>query len=158
MSEPSSSRTFPKSTARLFGHPIHPMLVPFPIACFAGTLVTDIAYTATGEVQWANFSSWLLTAGLIISIFAVIAGATDFLGERRIRALKHAWIHGIGNAVALILSIWNAFVHTHDGYTGVWPTGLTLSAVVVAILVVTGWQGGSLVYRHGVAVTPEKLP
>jgi uncharacterized membrane protein len=120
--------------------------------------LTDIAYTATGNVQWANFSSWLLAVGLIISIFVVIAGVTDFLGSRRIRALKHAWIHGIGNAVALLLSIWNALVHTHDGYTGVWPTGLTLSAVVVAILLVTGWQGGAMVYRHGVAVTPEKQP
>ncbi len=153
-----TSPLYPKSTARIFGHPIHPMLVPFPIACFVGTLLTDIAYAASGEVQWANFSSWLLTAGLIISIFAVIAGLTDFFGERRIRALKHAWIHGIGNAIALILSIWNAFVHTHDGYTGVWPTGLTLSAIVVVILVVTGWQGGSLVYRHGVALLPEDKP
>lgn len=132
------------------------MLVPIPITCFIGTFLTDIAYVESGNVQWANLSSWLLTAGLIVSFFVVIAGLTDFLGERRIRALRHAWIHGLGNALALVLAIINAFVHTHDGYTAVWPTGLTLSMAVVVILAITGWNGWSMVYRHGVAVRPEK--
>ena len=50
-----------RSTAAVAGHPLHPMLVPFPIVCFVGTLVTDIAYWATANVMWADFSAWLLT-------------------------------------------------------------------------------------------------
>jgi len=148
----------PRSTARIGGHPIHPMLVPVPIACFVGTLITDIAYALTANMQWANFSAWLLAVGLVAAVFVVIAGLTDFLGDRRIRALRPAWIHGLGNALALALSIVNAFVHSRDGYTSVMPLGLTLSVLVVAILVVTGWNGWEMVYRHGVGVRSEDRP
>lgn len=144
----------PRSTARIAGHPIHPMLVPFPIVCFTGTLITDFVYWRTYDIFWGDMSDWLLTFGLIISIFVVIAGLTDFLGERRIRALPQAWIHGIGNAVALILAIFNAFVHTRDAWTSVVPTGLILSLLTVLILLVTVWFGRDMVYRHGVAVRP----
>ncbi len=145
----------PRSTATIAGHPIHPMLVPFPIACFVGTFITDIVYAYTAEMQWANMSAWLLTFGLIMSVFAAIAGLTDFLSERRIRALGHAWVHGIGNATAVILSIINLFIHSRDAYTSVVPTGIVLSGIVVLILLVTGWTGGELVYRHRVGVRPE---
>ncbi|GAA0533669.1 DUF2231 domain-containing protein [Rhizomicrobium palustre] len=133
------------------------MLVPVPIVCFVATLLTDIAYANSYEPQWANMSSWFLAIGLLVSAFVVITGLTDFAGERRIRSLRKAWIHGIGNGIALLVAIWNAFVHTHDGYTGVVPTGITLSAIVVLILLVTGWNGWAMVYRHGVGVAPEQL-
>lgn len=131
------------------------MLVPVPIVCFVLTFLSDLTYAYSAQAQWANMSSWFLTIGLIVSIFVVITGMTDFFSERRIRALSHAWIHSVGNGIALILSIWNAFVHTHDGYTGVVPTGLTLSTIVVLILLVTGWNGWAMVYRHGVGIRPK---
>jgi uncharacterized membrane protein len=145
----------PRSTARIAGHPIHPMLVPFPIVCFTGTLVTDVVYWRTADMFWGDMSDWLLTAGLVISLFVVIAGLTDFFGDRRIRALPQAWIHGIGNAVALVLAIFNGFVHTRDAYTSVVPTGLILSTLTVLILIVTGWNGWDMVYRHHVGVRAE---
>lgn len=148
----------PRSTARIGGHPIHPMLVPFPIVCFVGTLVTDIAYAVTADMQWANFSAWLLTAGLVISIFVVIAGLIDALGDRRILGLRPAWIHVLGNVAALALAILNAFVHTRDAYTSVVPEGLLLSLLVVLILLVTGWNGWDMVYRHGVGLDRERRP
>jgi uncharacterized membrane protein len=142
----------PRSTAQIAGHPFHPMLVPIPIACFVGTLCTDIAYWCTANMTWAVMSAWLLTVGLIVAVFAVIAGFIDFLGDRRIRDLRAVWIHAIGNAIALVLSIFNVFVHSRDGYTSVVPTGLILSVLVVLILLVTGWQGWSMVYRYRVGV------
>lgn len=145
----------PRSTARIFGHPIHPMLVPFPIVCFIGALVTDIVYTRTADILWADFSDWLITIGVLITILAAIAGVIDFLGDRRIRRLAPAWIHAVGNVIAFILSIINAFVHTRDAY-GQMPTGLILSVIVVLILAVTGWNGWDMVYRHGVALRPEQ--
>lgn len=148
----------PQSTAQIAGHPIHPMLVPIPIACFVGTFFTDLVYVKTYDMQWANMSAWLLTIGLIAAFFAVIAGLIDFLGEPRIRNLRAAWIHVLGNALALILAIVNALVHTRDAYTSVYPTGITLSAIVVLILLVTGWNGWSMVYRHGVAVRGSERP
>ena len=145
----------PRSTARIGGHPIHVMLVPIPIVCFVGTFITDLVYWKTAAIMWADMSAWLLTVGLIVSIFVVIAGLTDFFGDRRIRALRPAWIHGLGNALALILSIVNAFVHSRDAYTSVVPQGLILSGLVVLILLVTGWNGWTMVYRHGVGVQSE---
>jgi len=145
----------PRSTASIHGHPIHAMLVPIPITCFVGTFLTDIAYWKTANMLWANMSAWLLTMGLVVSVFVVIAGVTDFLGDRRIRALRPVWIHGLGNALALILSIFNAFIHSRDAYTSVVPTGLILSGLVVLILLVTGWTGWTMVYRHGVGVRQE---
>lgn len=142
----------PTSRARILGHPIHPMLVPFPITCFIGAFVTDIAYWRTADMQWANFSVWLITAGLITGALAAIAGLTDFFSSRRIRALRAAWFHGAGNGLALILSLFNVFVHSRDAYTSVVPTGLILSGLVALILIMTGWLGGELVFRHRVAV------
>ncbi len=142
----------PQSTAQVAGHPIHAMLVPIPIVCFVGTLVTDIAYWFTANMQWANFSAWLLSVGLVVSALAVLAGLIDFFGDRRIRRIRTAWIHAAGNAVALALSLINVFVHSRDAYTSVVPTGLILSAVVVLILGLTGWLGAGLVHRHGVGV------
>jgi uncharacterized membrane protein len=148
----------PRSTASLRGHPIHAMLVPIPIVCFVATLFTDIVYWQTAAMLWADMSSWLLAIGLIVSIFVVSAGLIDFFGDHRIRELRSAWIHVIGNVVALVLSIFNAFIHTRDAYTSVVPTGLILSALVVLILLVTGWNGWSMVYRHGVGVRQEDRP
>jgi uncharacterized membrane protein len=148
---------YPRSTARIGGHPIHPMLVPFPIACFVGTLVTDIAFARTADLQWANFSSWLLTFGVIFTVLAAIAGAIDFVAEPRIRRLQPAWIHVVGNVIVLILAVLNALIHTRDAY-GPMPTGLILSVLTVLILLVTGWNGWEMVYRHGVSILPERRP
>ena len=115
-----------------------------------GTLVTDIAYAETANMQWANMSAWMLTVGLIVALFAVLAGFIDFLGDRRIRDLRAVWIHAIGNAVALILAIFNAFIHSRDAYTSVVPTGLILSALTVLILLVTGMDG------RGAGLSPSR--
>ncbi len=139
-----------RSTAQVAGHPIHPMLVPIPIACFIGTLATDIAYACTAEMMWANFSAWLLVVGMIFGVLAGIAGLIDFLGNRLIRARPPAWPHMLGNIVVLLLALLNTFVHTRDAWTSVVPFGLILSVIVVLILPVTGWLGWSLVYRYGV--------
>jgi uncharacterized membrane protein len=133
------------------------MLVPVPIVCFVGTLVTDIVYWKTAAMMWANFSSWLLVVGLIFAVFAATVGLIDFIGERRIRKISAAWIHAVGNGVALLLSLVNALVHTRDAYTSVVPSGLTLSALVVLIMGVTGWSGWGLVHRHGVGVRRTEL-
>lgn len=144
----------PRSTASIAGHPIHPMLVPFPIACFVGALITDIAYWRTVNIMWSDFSSWLIAAGLLMGGLAALAGLIDFISNRAIRTQSPAWPHMIGNVIALVVALFNAFVHSHDAWTSVVPTGLILSAIVVAILLFTGWMGWSMVYRHRVGVAP----
>jgi uncharacterized membrane protein len=129
------------------------MLVPIPIACFIGALVTDITYACTADMMWADFSAWLLLVGVIFGVLAAIAGLIDFLSNRLIRARPPAWPHLIGNFVALLLALLNLLVHTRDAWTSVVPVGLILSIIVVLILPVTGWLGWSMVYRYGVGST-----
>ena len=62
MSDVSSRAIRPVATAEVAGQPIHPMLVPIPIACFVGALLTDIAYVVSAEIMWADFSAWLLSS------------------------------------------------------------------------------------------------
>jgi uncharacterized membrane protein len=128
------------------------MLVPFPIVCFIGALVTDIVYWRTAEMMWSDISAWLLLIGLILGILAAIAGLIDFLSNRLIRAQTPAWPHMLGNLLVLLLALFNTMVHSRDAWTSVVPTGLILSVLTVLILPVTGWLGWSMVYRHGVGV------
>jgi uncharacterized membrane protein len=125
------------------GEAIRPILVSFPIAYFTAAFVADLAYWQTADVLWETFSDWLITAGLITAGFAAIALVIDFVGGKRSRTL--AWPHAVGYVLAVLLSLLNAFVHSRDGYTAVVPTGLTLSALVVAILLITGWVSRALI-------------
>jgi uncharacterized membrane protein len=132
------------------------MLLPIPIVCFMATLVTDIVYWQTAAMLWADMSAWLLLVGLLVSLVAAPVGMIDFFGDPRIRELRAAWVHGIGYVAALIVSIFNCLIHTRDAYTSVVPSGLTLSAIVVAILLVSSWNAWALVFRHGVGVRPTE--
>jgi len=136
---------FPRVT--IFGVPIHAMLVPFPIACFTGAMLTDITYSNSPQVQWANFSQWLLAFGLIMGVLAAIFGLIDFLAAGRARP-RIGWFHMGGNVVMLILAFINNLVHARDGWTGVVPTGLTLSVITVLLMIVTGFLGHRMTYVH----------
>jgi uncharacterized membrane protein len=141
-------RDTPSPTAKVTGNVLYPLLASIPFTCFTGALLTDIAYWQSASMQWANFSAWLLAVGLFVAVFAVIVGLVDFIADARIRALGIAWWYALGNAAAIILAIVNSFIHSRDAYTSVVPTGLILSAATVIILLITGWMGWELVYRH----------
>lgn len=138
-----------RPTAQVAKHPIHPMLIPIPIVCFIGALVTDIAYALTAEMMYADFSAWLLLVGIVFGVLAAIAGLIDFFGNRLIRQQAPAWPHLIGNFAVLVLAFFNNLIHTRDAWTSVVPVGLILSVITVIILPVTGWLGWEMVYRHG---------
>ena len=93
-------------------------------------------------MMWADFSAWLLFAGLVLGALAAIAGLVDFLSNRLIRALPTAWLHMAGNIVVMLLALFNSFVHSRDAWTSVVPTGLILSALTVVVMLFTGWLGG----------------
>jgi len=139
----------PQSTAKIAGHPIHPMLVPFPIVCFVLTFVLDILFVR-GNTGVAHASNWLLAIGLAFAVLAALAGLTDFLGEKRSRggdAVKHMF----ANVTAVVLEVVNLLLRRgHPDFIG--STGVYISLVVVLILLYSGWKGGDLVFKHGMGV------
>jgi len=144
----------PRSTARIGGHPIHPMLIPFPIVCFIGTLVTDVIYVRTHDTGYAVASHWLLIVGLVMAALAALAGLTDFFGDKRVQSAD-AVKHMLANVTAVVLELVNLLLRLrNDDFIA--STGVYISVVVVLILVYSGWKGGDLVYRHGIGVHDDR--
>ncbi len=148
----------PRSTARIGEHPIHPMLIPFPIAFFFATLLCDIAFWRSANPSWATASEWLLGAGLVMAALAAVAGLIDVLGETRIRALHEVWWHAGGNVLLVLIQLFSLWRRYTEGTAAVLPTGLILSAIAVALMLFTGWMGWQMVYRDHVAVSDDADP
>src|ERR1700730_2662754 len=132
----------PKPTWRHRKGTTHNMPVSFSIAYFAGALVTDLVYWQTPDVLWERFSIWLIAAGLIMAGLAIIAYVIDLAGGRQVDG--PSWPRVVGYALAVLLSLINAFVHSRDGYTAVVPTGLMLSGLVIVVLLLTAWISTAL--------------
>jgi uncharacterized membrane protein len=143
------------STAAINGHPIHPMMVGFPIAFFSGALLTDIMYAVRSDLFWAQCSYWLLGAGVVMGLVAALFGIADFFGDERVRNLAVAKLHFAGNALLIGLAAYNVSLRLDDPAAAIVPLGLGLSVAGVAILTVTGWLGGEMAYRHRVGVVPR---
>jgi uncharacterized membrane protein len=142
----------PKSTAAIAGHPIHPMLVPLPIAFFIGAFLCDLVFWQGGGPGWATGALWLLGAGLIGAAAAAVMGAIDVAGEPTLRSTRDLWLHAGGNVLVVVIELYNWISRYRFGEAAVLPTGLILSLIAVAILGFTGWKGGELVFKHRVGV------
>ncbi|QBQ53669.1 DUF2231 domain-containing protein [Nitrosococcus wardiae] len=145
-----------KSTAAIGGHPVHPMLIPFPIAFLVGALLTDLTYLGTTDFFWARASLWLIAAGFISGALAAVFGLTDFMTIPRVREHNIAWIHFLGNATVLLLALINWLLRLGEPVASILPWGLLLSALTTVILLVTGWYGGELAYRHKIGVVDHE--
>jgi len=145
----------PKSTLSIAGHPIHPMLIPFPVAFFVGALATDVVHSSSSDPYWPMASTWLLGAGLVMAALAALAGLTDFLGDSRIRSLRDAWFHMTGNVILILIEAFNLWRRVVDAADFILPTGLVLSLLATALLLFNGWKGWEMVYRHRVGIDEE---
>jgi uncharacterized membrane protein len=141
------------ATAAISGHPLHPALIPFPIAFLVGALAADLASLATGDPFWARAGLWLTGAGAWLGLLAAIPGLIDFATVDRARVHRIGWVHALGNGAVLALAILSWLLRLGDAEAAVLPWGLALSAVIAALLTVTGWIGGELAYRHMIGVT-----
>ncbi len=140
------------STVAIAGHPLHPLIVTFPIAFLTGALGTDLGYWLTQDPFWARASVWLLGSGLLTGLLAAGTGMMDFLKIDRVKKHSAGWIHAVGNIAGLFLSLINWVLRLNDPAGAVFPLGIILSTVVAALLGITGWFGAELIYRHKVAV------
>lgn len=120
-------------------HPLHAILLAFPVALFSCALLSDITYLKSAEMQWSNFSAWLITGGLIfgapVLLWAIIAFVRGRKGAMRTPALAY---------FLLILVMWiaglvNAFKHSQDAWSSVGTAGVTLSVVSALAAIAAAW-------------------
>ena len=137
-----------KSAAKPRGRLLQRLLVWFSAAYFTGALVTDLAYWQMPNVLWERFSIWLIVAGLILAGLAAITYVIGLASSRQIDG--PTWPGVVGYAIAALLSLVNAFVHSRDAYTAVVPTGLILSGLVVVVLLLTAMVGSASADRSRV--------
>jgi uncharacterized membrane protein len=104
------------------------LLGAYPLALLTAALATDIAYAETAQMQWANFSVWLIAGGAALGVVALLAQ----LAARR-RADRP--LGGVLFVAALVTAVLNGFVHSRDAWTSVVPTGLALSALTSVLVV-----------------------
>ncbi|MDF3015522.1 MAG: rane protein [Thermomicrobiales bacterium] len=141
-----------ESRAKLFGHPIHPMLIPFPLGLLATSLVFDVIHRLTGNEPWAEVAYWMIVAGIIGGLAAAPFGWIDWFAiPDGTRAKSIGLWHGVGNVVVLALFVVSWFLR-RDAPAEPGVLAFVLSLVGVALAIVTGWLGGELVDRLGVGV------
>lgn len=120
--------------------PLHGILAAFPLAFFVAAFFSDWTYADSANMQWANFSVWLIAGGVFMAIVAGSAGIVDALvvgdDTRRRSAL-----HSILTIMMLVVAIINGFIHSRDAWTSVVPTGIILSAITAILVLVTSWLG-----------------
>lgn len=141
-----------ESRTKVAGHPIHPMLVTFPIGLLLTAIAFDIVYLISDKPHWARMSWYLIAAGVIGGLAAAIPGWIDWLAiPRGTRAKRVGLIHGIGNVVVLGVFILSWFLRR--GSVSAPPTEAVIAGLLGGgLMAVTGWLGGELVGRLGVGV------
>ena len=148
-----------QSRASIGGHPIHPMLIPFPIALWATSFVVDILYYFTRHPTLPVISKFMLAAGCIAAVAAAIFGIIDWLGIKNGEVKKVANWHARLNVIALIVFAISLFLRMSD-YSDLVGRQLTipflLSLVGVILITISGWLGGELVFRYGIGQTREE--
>jgi len=143
------------SQTKAGGHPVHPMLVVFPIALITLAVVTDVVHFATDKARWADFSVWLLVFGLGGGAVAAGTGWIDWLGlPKETRAKTVGLYHaGVNNLALLLAGISLLLRVLDDNETGILPFLLVLLSV--GAIGVGGYLGGELIYKLGVAIDRE---
>ncbi len=122
-------------------HPLHAILLAFPLPLFLGALLSDLAYWKSFHVQWANFSSWLIAGGLLVGSFALLWALIDLVRSGTARR-RRAAIYFVVLLAMWSLGLVNALVHAKDAFA-IMPEALYLSAVVTLLALVAAWMGYS---------------
>lgn len=144
-----------KSKASIKGHPLHPILVTFPIAFFTGTLIFDILSILKGSTSYSQTGEFLELAGLITALIAALPGLIDYLYTVPpvSSAKKRATQHGLINLL-LILIFAVAYVFRNGAFVS-FPVIIGLEFAGFILMGISGWLGGTLVYRNQIGVDPR---
>lgn len=120
-------------------HPLHALLLAFPIALFTSALLSDISYLWSAEIQWSNFSAWLIVGALVFGAPVLPWAALSLFRHRRDPARSRALIYFLLVLVMWLAGLINAFQHSKDGWSSVGTTGIVLSIISTLTALVAGW-------------------
>ena len=142
-----------ESKAKLLGHPIHPMLIVFPLGLLAASLGFDVGYLTTANPEFAVVAYWMISAGILGGLLAALFGAIDWWAiPSHTRAKAIGLWHGGGNVIVVLLFIWGWWMRSQAvGYVPA-NAAITISCFAIALALLTGWLGGELVDRLGVGI------
>jgi uncharacterized membrane protein len=139
--------------ATLADHPIHPMLVGFPIGFFGAVLVSDVISIWGNTAFWAQMSTWLIAFGVVGALLAAVFGFVDYFTAPMSPAAKRtATTHMVLNLIVVAFYVAAFFVRYNNATS---TLGYVLTYIGLGILVVSGWYGGHLVYVGLVGTKPE---
>jgi uncharacterized membrane protein len=147
-----------ESKAKVMGHPIHPILVPFPLGLLTTSVVFDVVHLLAGGARWAEISFWLIAVGVLGGLLAAVFGLVDWLAiPSGTRAKTIGLAHGLSNVVMVALFAVSWLLRSGDtGDPGVLPIVLSFMGVGLASL--EGYLGGELVFRMGIGVAEGANP
>jgi len=141
-----------RSRAHFQSHPIHPILVAFPIAFFIGAFVFDIISFVNGSQSLFQAATYIVIAGIIGGLMAAIPGLIDLLGTvpPNSSAKKRGVKHGLLNTTVVVLFAISLWLHSNSD--GVTAAILIVELVACTLLTISGYMGGTLVYRNIIGV------
>jgi uncharacterized membrane protein len=144
------------SPASIGGHPVHPMIIPFPIALWVFSLVADLIYLWRGNPVWRDYVAfYTLLGGIIGAAVAAVPGLIDWLSLKDREVVKIANWHARLNVIALLIFAASFYLRTTSGagfVSGSYTLPVALSVLGVILISISGYLGGEMVFKHGVAV------
>ena len=148
-----------EAKAKLFGHPIHQMLVPIPFGLLAMGALLDIADRFV-DITWLTLVSFYdIAIGLIAALVAAVFGAVDWSAiPNGTRAKRVGLLHAIANVSVILLFAFSLFVRADEAGFAVPLAALAAEVTALVVAIVAGWLGGELVDRLGIGVHPDAHP
>jgi uncharacterized membrane protein len=127
---------------------LHGLLLSFPVALFTAAVFTDIAYLRSAEIQWTNFSAWLIAGAMVfcgvVAAWALVRLVVGFAGPARLRLIIEFGVL----ALLFVLGLVNSFKHSQDGWSSVGAFGLTLSILCAILALIAGFLAFSATDRE----------
>ncbi|MDO9639910.1 MAG: DUF2231 domain-containing protein [Pseudotabrizicola sp.] len=144
-----------ESTVAIAGHPLHAMMVAFPITLAFCTFAADGLYWWTGDAFWPRVALWSAGVGFVIGVLAGVVGTVELLAVRGIRVRSASWTHFILAVMLLSLLGANWVIRQGDAEAIVLPWGMLVSAICAGMTAITGWHGGKLVFDYQIGTKDD---
>lgn len=143
-----------ESKIAIAGHPLHAMMVAFPITLAFCTFAADGLYWWTGDLFWPRVGLWSAGVGFCVGVLAGIVGTMELLAVAGIRVRSASWTHFILAVMLLSMLGANWIIRLDDAAAAVLPWGALLSMVTAGMTAITGWHGGKLVFDYQIGTQP----